>query len=106
VNFEVVTLMAKKFAVCRVEVVKVKAVNSPTEVSSFPSYFSESLLGRLQCLYEVFVLKSRVLHLDARGQHLSYWINGNVEDYLGVCMCCMYVSVMCCVTYVTTFKAN
>jgi len=99
VSCEVVTLIAKKFTVCRVkEVVKMKAGNSPTEMCSFPSDYSESLLGRLQCLDEVYVVQSRVLNLDAWCQHLGYWNNGNLEDDLGAWMCCIYVSVMCCVT--------
>jgi hypothetical protein len=99
VSCEVVTLITKKFTVCRVEeIVKMKAGNSPTEVCSFPSDYSESFLGRLQCLEEVYVVQSRVQNLDAQLQHLDYWNTGNLEDELGVGTCRIYVSVICCVT--------
>jgi len=99
VNSEVVMLITKKFTVCRVEeVVKMKAGNSPTEVCSFPSDYSESLLGRLQCFEEVYVVQSRFQNLDAQFQHLGYWNTGNLEDELGVWTCRVYMSVICCVT--------
>jgi len=78
----------------------------PVRSVHFPSDYSESLLGRLQCLDEVCVVQRGVPNLDARCQHLGYWKNKNLADDLGVWLCCIYVSVCHVLCYVTAFKVK